>query len=95
MADGPKFPTQMKVAELKLGDCVQCFDGPYGTGHVVQIDDDPTKLRHVTVYRPYATVGDFSYSRPPKVIPYTGHEFVTYPLGSPHPMLVYHRKEIA
>lgn len=49
---------EMKTAaELKLGDVVELFDGPYGTATVKQIKDN-----EVTFFRPYAQAENWSYT---------------------------------
>ena len=59
--------------ELCLGDVVECFEGPYGTGTVVKITNE-----YVRVFRVYVHVSDFSYTG--GVMHYTGSETIDYPL---------------
>ena len=58
---------EMPLTDLHLGDCVQAFDGPYGTAIVKKIDNDI-----VTFFRPYGAHEHFSYSG--GVICYVGIE---------------------
>ena len=62
-----KFPRTVTAAELKLGDVVELFDGPFATAIVRQIEDGK-----VTFFRPYGTHSDTVYTG--GVIPYTGIE---------------------
>jgi hypothetical protein len=61
------FPRIVTAAELRLGDVVELFDGPFSTAIVRQIEDGK-----VTFFRPYGTHSDTVYSN--GVIPYTGTE---------------------
>ena len=61
------FPRQVTAAELRLGDVVELFDGPFATAIVRQIKDGK-----VTMFRPYGTHSDTVYTG--GVIPYTGIE---------------------
>lgn len=81
------MPETRTVAELKLGDVVQWFDGPFGTAIVVQATDKEIKL-----FRPYGTTAAFEYGDH-MTIPYTGHETGTYFRDSKQTFLVYHREE--
>lgn len=58
------FPRTVTAAELRLGDVVELFDGPFGTAIVRQIKD---KL--VTMFRPYGAHADTVYTG--GLIPYT------------------------
>ena len=53
--------------KLKLGDVIQCFEGPFSTGIVTQLDQETVK-----VFRPYGKHDDFSYTG--GVICYVGIE---------------------
>lgn len=66
-----KYPVQIPIKEMKLGDTVKLFDGPFGYAIVNQITDD-----EVILTRPYGTTADFSYSG--GVIFYTGQEVCKY-----------------
>lgn len=46
----------MPLSELRLGDTVELFDGPYGTAIVKQIT-----ANEVTFYRPYGHCENWSY----------------------------------
>ncbi len=78
------YGTKLKISELQLADIVEVFEGPFGTGIVRQIDKE-----FVTVFRPYGTTADFSYTG--GVICYTGTEEIKYPVTSKEPMKVYSR----
>lgn len=58
---------RFKASEMKLGDTVKLFDGPFGYGVVNQIAEG-----QVHIFRPYATTADFSYGE--YVTPYVGIE---------------------
>lgn len=66
---------ELKASELELGDVVCCpgMSGAWSTAVVIRIEPDA-----VTLFRPYATTADFSYSsgsgRGQAVIPYIGTE---------------------
>ena len=57
---------EMPLSEVHLGDTVEIFDGPYGTGIVNKIDDQ------VHFFRPYAHGENWSYTG--GIICYTGIE---------------------
>lgn len=62
----------MPLSELRLGDTVELFDGPYGTGIVKQITE-----RDVYFFRPYGQGEHFSYGgsdNGSQIICYTGTE---------------------
>ena len=78
----------LKINELKLGDTVELFDGPWGYGIVNKIENDI-----IHIFRPYGTCADFSYTG--GVIPYVGFEDVEYSLSNPHLMCkVHERREL-
>lgn len=78
-----KIPTK----DLRLGDVVRAFDGPFGTAIVKQIEDGVAHL-----FRPYGTTGDFSYTG--GVICYTGIETFPLVLTDNVEIEVYERKEL-
>lgn len=82
-----QFPMTVKVADLKLGDVLQLFEGAYGTATVKQIKDGV-----VTLFRPYAATEDFSYTG--GVICYTGIEECKYMLDGREQFKVYSRKTL-
>lgn len=59
--------TLIRVQDLQLRDTLEVFEGPFGTGLVIKISPEA-----VTVFRPYATTADFTYTG--GVIPYIGVE---------------------
>lgn len=61
------FPRTVTASELKLGDVVELFDGPFATATVKQIKDG---LVHF--HRPYSHGGDFTCTA--GIICYTGLE---------------------
>lgn len=87
------FPKMVKIADIKLADVVELFEGAYGTGTVTQIKDGL-----VTIMRPYGATADFSCTA--GVIFYTGLETCTYLLDSAGPgrsnyeFKVWSRKEL-
>jgi len=58
---------EVSIAELELGDTIRCFDGPFGTGVVQNVDSTMVKI-----FRVYAKCEDFRYTG--GVICYTGAE---------------------
>lgn len=68
-----KFPAELPISELEIGDVVQAFDGPFGTAIVIKRTDE-----YVTTFRPYATTSGFCYGEEPQTIPYTGSETMSY-----------------
>jgi hypothetical protein len=67
---------KLKACELKLGDVLQIFDGPYGTGTVTRIWEG-----QIDIERPYGHTSDFSYSGG-SVVFYTGMEHMQFPVDS-------------
>ena len=61
------LPRKIIAAELKVGDVVEMFDGPWSTAIVCQVDED-----RVHLFRPYGTTADFICTG--GVICYTGIE---------------------
>lgn len=80
-------PLTLRADQLRLADTIQCFDGPWGTGVVQSIDD-----QYVTVFRPYGTTADFSYSG--GVIPYIGTETIKYWRETTLDFIVWDRKTL-
>lgn len=62
---------KVKVSELKLGDIIRLFDGPYSDATVVNLYADGVK-----VIRPFIHTSDFTVSGP-SVLHYIGTETVT------------------
>lgn len=85
--DATRLYAKLPINELRLGDVVQCFEGPFGTGSVLQIADGK-----VTIERPYGATLDFSYTG--GVIGLIGHETIVYDVQSTTTLLVYSRKEL-
>ena len=58
------FITRCHVSDLRLGDIVELFEGPFGTGTVRQITGRHEKIDYpeVIIARPYGVTGDFSYT---------------------------------
>lgn len=86
------MPTMnLKPRDLKLGDVVRAmpYDGPWSTAIVRKIDE---KEGTVTLFRPYGTCSDFSYTG--GVVCYTGIEEFNLYLSSDREILVYQRNEI-
>jgi hypothetical protein len=75
---------EFKVDELRAGDIVQLFEGPWGTGIVKTKDDDS-----VTFFRPYGTASEFTFTG--GVICFTGTEVFSRPLPSTQTIYVYQR----
>jgi len=63
---------KVKVSELRCGDIVQQFEGPFGTAIVEHATD-----KEVTLFRPYGTTAGFTYSDN-RTICYTGIEHTTF-----------------
>jgi hypothetical protein len=61
------LPRKVTAAELKVGDVVEMFDGPWSTAIVKQVADNKVHL-----FRPYGTTADFTCTG--GVICYTGIE---------------------
>lgn len=76
----------VKASELKPGDKVQLFEGPYGTATVVQVEDEScrrydqyaNRSLEVVLWRPYMQTSDVLYSGG-NVIPGIGLEIVRIP----------------
>jgi hypothetical protein len=77
----------LPLAELRLGDVVELFDGAYGTATVKQITDE-----FVLFFRPYAATADFSTTS--GVICYTGIEECKYFLYSTARFKIYSRTDL-
>lgn len=82
-----RFPIVCKIADLQLGDVVEVFTGPWGTGIVQQIKEDI-----VTIFRPYGTSDNFSYTG--GVICYTGVETIKFAISPRQEFKVYSRKNL-
>lgn len=81
----------MPLTELQLGDTVELFDGPYGTGIVCEITD-----KDVWFYRPYGTNAGFSCTSPHGgigVICYTGLETFSRPRNEREMVKVWQRDD--
>jgi hypothetical protein len=101
MPANPNYPapgTKFKVSELRLGDVVKLFDGPFGTAIVESINKD-----EVVLFRPYGTNHDFASLGPSReygdmsgrrIITLTGTEHCTYLLTDKAEFEVYHRQTI-
>lgn len=90
MVDLERSPLFLKVSDLRLGDVVQLYDGPFGTATVFQIKDDVVHME-----RPYGATADFTCTS--GVIAYIGHEHVRYPRDGAqarHTFRVWSRKEL-
>jgi hypothetical protein len=48
---------KVTASQLKLGDVIQVFEGPYGTATVKKIESEK-----LTLFRPYALTQDWSYT---------------------------------
>ena len=79
---------EMPLSELRLGDTVQVFNGPYGTGIVNQVDD-----KNVYFYRPYGHAEDWSHSG--GVICFTGLEIFSRSRLTTETIHVWRRETIA
>jgi hypothetical protein len=77
------------VADLRLGDVVKQFEGPFGTAIVEKITADA-----VTLFRPYGTTCGFTYAHAPRglTICYHGREETTFLLTDKAHFLVYQRE---
>jgi hypothetical protein len=62
----------VKIEDLKIGDCVQLFEGAYGDASVYKIHEGI-----VYMFRPYIHLSECIYSGN-EAICYTGHEIVKY-----------------
>ncbi len=80
-----------KISDLKLGDTVHLFEGPFGYGVVNTI-----KPETVHIFRPYATTAAFEYGSEDsrKVIPYIGFEDCVYEKDSPLKLNVVEQKTL-
>lgn len=77
---------KMKIADLRVGDVIKQFDGPFGTAIVEHATDTEVKL-----FRPYGTTAGFVYSDN-RTITYTGIEYTTFPRGSATEFEIYRRE---
>lgn len=76
------------LTELRLGDCVEVFQGPYGSAIVKQIDDG-----QVTFFRPYGAHTDFAHTG--GVICYVGVEEFSRTITPRETIKVWRRETIA
>lgn len=80
-------PHIVKINELQLGDVVALYpEMAFSTAIVSNIKDG-----YVTLFRPYGTSADFSYSG--GVIPYIGIEEYKLQIND-NPITLYERKEL-
>lgn len=79
---------KVRASDLRLADTIKLDNViPWGYCIVRQIKDD-----EVTLFRPYGTTADFSYTG--GVIPYVGIDEFKVPLNSDREYLVVERKEL-
>lgn len=81
----------LKAEDLRLGDVVKCFDGPWSTAIVVKVA--PSR---VVFHRPYGVTADFCQGSPHEgsVISYVGNEQFEVFLPCSNLYFVYERKEL-
>lgn len=82
----------MPLSELRLGDTVEIFDGPYGTGIVRKIDD-----KSVEFFRPYGHGENFAYGgtgNGSQIICYTGCETFSRSLSTKETIKVWRREKV-
>ena len=84
----PPHDKKFRISELKLGDVLEMFDGPYSTATVIQATDESVK-----VFRAYIHVNETEYTQ--GLIPYFGHEEVTFFRTCSCTFRVYKRVDIA
>lgn len=78
----------LEISELQVGDAVELFVGPWGTGLVYQVTDEI-----VNIFRPYGTTSGFTYGNN-QAITLTGQEIVSYQRTDKRAkMKVWHRQE--
>lgn len=84
----PVYPMTVKIADMRLADVVELFEGPFGTAVVTQITDD-----EVIFHRPFGVTGDFSYTGG---VPYSvGNEVCKYLRSSTrYEFKVWQRKDL-
>ena len=83
-----EYPNRsMSMNELRIGDVVKVFDGPWDTSIVKNVTE-----KEVTFFRPYGTTADFTCTG--GVICYTGIEEYSIPLPSDKNVFVYQRQEL-
>jgi len=76
----------LKISDLKLGDVVELYEGPFATAVVKQIKDGL-----VWFYRPYGTHADFTCTS--GVICYIGLEEFSRSVTDTSTVKVWHRAE--
>lgn len=81
-----KYNFEAKPSDMKLGDVVKCFDGPFGTGIVRRIATDA-----VYIFRPYGQSSIVESGN--SVICYTGIEEYSFWITSEVKYWVYSRNE--
>jgi hypothetical protein len=79
---------ELPLSELQLADCVEAFDGPYGTAIVKKIEDGL-----ITFFRPYGANASFSYTG--GVICYMGIEEFTRSVTPRETIRVWRREKLA
>jgi hypothetical protein len=82
-----QIPTPTPIKELRLGDVVQVWDGPWGTATIHQIADDC-----VFFERPYGARADFSFTG--GVLCYVGIERFHYRIDSDSTIGVWSRADL-
>jgi hypothetical protein len=82
-----EYPNALiKVRDLRVGDLLKQFDGPFGTAMVKQVTEDS-----VVLHRPYGANGGFIYAGN-QTICYTGVEETTFLKNSVQEFHVYTRE---
>jgi hypothetical protein len=80
-----EYPQKMIPANaLQLGDTIKAFDDVFGWAIVIRVSDND-----VTLFRPYATTADFSYTG--GVIAYIGLEQYSVPRNKAEFFVAYRR----
>jgi hypothetical protein len=82
-----EFPRMMKVNELKLGDVVELFEGPFGTAIVSEVAPD----NGVRFYRPYGHHNDVAFGT--RVSCYVGIEDFARPMSDTATIKVWRRAD--
>lgn len=87
-----RYPNkEFPVAELRVGDVLKQFEGPFGTAIVEQANNE-----RVVLFRPYGATPDFTYGGQPgdeRIITYTGREETTFLRSDKAQFLVYQRRD--
>src|ERR1035437_9172033 len=88
LRESERTPFTVKARDLRLADTINLDNViPWGYAIVKQIKDG-----EVTLFRPYGTTADFSYTG--GVIPYTGIEDIKVSRDSDRAFIVDERKEL-